>query len=760
MNYAQDRLDRRAILLSVLQDTIVDDVDICHGCRTTANCNATTDESKNEDTNANASRTKAFTKRYDDAKYGQICMTLGWNVHALYHYGLAWYNEPTNCHRMADYAQMMELCGYPEIALITLFVYRALTTAEHIRNFLQSPHDHNKNQSSSAEATTAATASSVGATTINWYDQSANDMIGRHCGCGDPVCGSNRPSALGWIPISRTAMNHIVDQIQSYCHHNVQVQYQHQTTINNNNINSTLAEESMWVPTAHELLAESVDAIPQSKTKLMNSGMNNWNTRTAARTIPKLFQFWNVPDTMSTGADDTNDVQYRPLLPVVQLLCIKLLYLVLPSLAIEATVHKRLANHPNFVNRNVAATILTTMELSEENDLAIHYKSHWAYYIFIKSLVFGERIKACRRRRMKYQHISLWDRLWGISSSDDADRVDGRSNSLGTFSTCMPNRRSTSDCTTSHSATKTWEEQHEVVNSFIGRLNELVGSLYNDRDSSIVSFPDQVWLQPFLLPLPNLTNGHNDTTSIVSPRPLFILGDSHVLSLAWQFVFIPTTQKHTDAGDTSHYSVPRLIVPILITGLKAWHLRFETRFFTHTCLQGMLRRIPSNVKTIIISAGEIDCREGMGGPLLQGYTQECHGHVQATVSAYVSSLAGILELPNISISQILILPVAPHVQRKKGRIVGRASRRETMRVWNDELRRQLQPYYGTMYLLDYTDQLQLPTDENEFPGSDNPISTPYVLNPIFNADSTHMNSAFGPILERAIVDCGCDTTKI
>ena len=182
----------------------------------------------------------------------------------------------------------------------------------------------------------------------------------------------------------------------------------------------------------------------------------------------------------------------------------------------------------------------------------------------------------------------------------------------------------------------------------------------------------------------------------------------------------------------------------------------------------MLRRIPRHVQTIVVSAGEIDCREGMGGQLLQGYTQKCDEHVKATVAAYVSSLVHIIQLPSNSISQILIAPVAPHIERNKGRVVGHASRRETIRVWNDELRCQLQQQHKDtmLYLLDYIDQIQVPIKKSIDIGCSTTCTTSttnnvqYALNPIFNADSTHMNAAFAPILQEAIIQCQCDLSKL
>jgi hypothetical protein len=175
--------------------------------------------------------------------------------------------------------------------------------------------------------------------------------------------------------------------------------------------------------------------------------------------------------------------------------------------------------------------------------------------------------------------------------------------------------------------------------------------------------------------------------------------------------------------------------------LKAWHVRQSTRFFTRTCLKAMLQRISG--PSIVVSAGEIDCREGLGGPLLQGYKQSCHEHVCETVKEYVKALRELVVDPEMTLQQILVMPIAPHMLRSKGRVEAQAVRRETSRVWNSQCR-SLLPMDGSVFFLDYETALQVPDQEA------------YILKPAFNADSTHMNAAFAPHLEDAIATCGCD----
>jgi hypothetical protein len=236
---------------------------------------------------------------------------------------------------------------------------------------------------------------------------------------------------------------------------------------------------------------------------------------------------------------------------------------------------------------------------------------------------------------------------------------------------------------------------------------------------------------PLLWQLPH----HHANRTTTEPKPIYFVGDSHVLSLAWQTLWIPNS---TTGGIARH---PRLVVPVITTGLKAWHVRHSTRFFTHTCLKVLLQRV--SAPSIVVSAGEIDCREGLGGPLLEGYQQSCHEHVCQTVQEYVHALREMVEDPDTALQQILVMPIAPHKRHSKGRVEAQAARRETSRAWNKELR-SLLPMDGSVFLLDYETALQVPDQEA------------YILKPAFDADSTHMNAAFAPHLEEAIATCGCN----
>eukprot|EP01112_Ceratiomyxa_fruticulosa_P020635 TRINITY_DN7095_c0_g2_i1.p1 TRINITY_DN7095_c0_g2~~TRINITY_DN7095_c0_g2_i1.p1 ORF type:complete len:746 (-),score=166.86 TRINITY_DN7095_c0_g2_i1:30-2267(-) len=97
-----------------------------------------------------------------------------------------------------------------------------------------------------------------------------------------------------------------------------------------------------------------------------------------------------------------------------------------------------------------------------------------------------------------------------------------------------------------------------------------------------------------------LMNSHTDKNSIpknpdVKLRPIYVAGDSHSISPAWHVISVKDE--------------PRLLIPILVTGLKIWHLRPKSRFFPKINFLQAISSIPLN-SDVIFLFGEIDCREG------------------------------------------------------------------------------------------------------------------------------------------------------
>lgn len=80
-------------------------------------------------------------------------------------------------------------------------------------------------------------------------------------------------------------------------------------------------------------------------------------------------------------------------------------------------------------------------------------------------------------------------------------------------------------------------------------------------------------------------------------QPLYLCGDSHCLSTAWQWVELQ--------------GIKRLLVPKLVTGCKVWHLRKDSRFYPKRGFMQITHSLPKR-SPVILNFGEIDCRSGIG----------------------------------------------------------------------------------------------------------------------------------------------------
>jgi len=325
--------------------------------------------------------------------------------------------------------------------------------------------------------------------------------------------------------------------------------------------------------------------------------------------------------------------------------------------------------------------------------MAQTHKSHWAYYVLIHKVVLGERVKMHRRKIIPY-HVPIWD----IVNALDQRKFKERGQHI------------TQECS----------------QSLVAYLENTVSILTKPAYESCRNSPP-----PSLQYLPN--------------QAIYAIGDSHVLSIGWQTLHIAS----------ENHNIYRTIVPSPTTGLKAWHAREGTQFFTKHNLDCCLKRLPKSCRSIMLSAGEIDCREGIGGNQLRGFRNDCDDAVRNTVVDYIRAVRKLSCKYSL---QVLLLPVAPHAHRseKNGKSLGRGLRRQRMLLWNESLRelcalQESQSDVGQVFLLDYERGLRANNEES-------PVG--FVLNRHYNADYTHMNSAFLPLLEKALIKCNCDLTLL
>ena len=183
--------------------------------------------------------------------------------------------------------------------------------------------------------------------------------------------------------------------------------------------------------------------------------------------------------------------------------------------------------------------------------------------------------------------------------------------------------------------------------------------------------------------------------AIFSAPPLWVIGDSHVVPLAHRRL------------------CGRRTVPWVITGLKAWHVHRGISFFTGANLERALQQLLSSSHSCsdsessgdssgvlcdcILSAGEIDCREGFTNQISKGMYANVEEAVSATVKAYVAGVRRMLRSAQKGkergeegkkgrnrLRAVYLLPVFPYQRRSKGRsgYHERMRRHRAIILWN------------------------------------------------------------------------------
>ena len=124
-------------------------------------------------------------------------------------------------------------------------------------------------------------------------------------------------------------------------------------------------------------------------------------------------------------------------------------------------------------------------------------------------------------------------------------------------------------------------------------------------------------------------------------RPLYLVGDSHCLSAAWRAVSLPEG--------------PFRVVPVLVTGLKHWHLRAASRFYTKWEFHRKAALLPERAKVVFLF-GEIDCREGLPTAVAKLKHATVPDAIRSTCAHYVEAL---LELAAGKAFEVYVHPIPP-----------------------------------------------------------------------------------------------------
>ncbi|CAE7449251.1 Aste57867_8367, partial [Symbiodinium microadriaticum] len=132
------------------------------------------------------------------------------------------------------------------------------------------------------------------------------------------------------------------------------------------------------------------------------------------------------------------------------------------------------------------------------------------------------------------------------------------------------------------------------------------------------------------------------STAIMDAKPLYVVGDSHSLSSAWTVISF--------GGEN------RIIVPKLVTGLKQYHLRSESDFYTKESFNKTIASIPAGAEVIFL-VGEIDCREGLLVAVERDVYQSVEEGMEATVAIFKGVLTALIKKKKFKAYIHPILPV-------------------------------------------------------------------------------------------------------
>lgn len=134
----------------------------------------------------------------------------------------------------------------------------------------------------------------------------------------------------------------------------------------------------------------------------------------------------------------------------------------------------------------------------------------------------------------------------------------------------------------------------------------------------------------------------NSITQLAANNPLYIIGDSHVISPAWNIV------KLNDEN--------RLITPLLVTGIKHWHLRPESVFYPKANFESAVNKVP-NGSDVVFLLGEIDCREGLLFAVEKDIYSNIQEGIEHTVKLFIGALRKIIQRKKFR--TVYIHPILP-----------------------------------------------------------------------------------------------------
>eukprot|EP00667_Euglena_gracilis_P002733 EG_transcript_2737 len=192
-------------------------------------------------------------------------------------------------------------------------------------------------------------------------------------------------------------------------------------------------------------------------------------------------------------------------------------------------------------------------------------------------------------------------------------------------------------------------------------------------------------------------------------KVMYVCGDSHSLSPSWRIIH--------------HHGQPTRLVNALVTGLKCWHLRPESRFYPKYNFHSVVKGIPEGSDVIMIF-GEIDCREGLLLAVERGIYADLREGMQATINIYLDSL---LALQQERQFRLFVHPALPMLDVTRG----------TVKLFNAMLEAALgRLQHPRIHWLDFYTQVLTPDGQH--------------LRPEYELDGTHIHPRYLPLVEAAL----------
>lgn len=130
---------------------------------------------------------------------------------------------------------------------------------------------------------------------------------------------------------------------------------------------------------------------------------------------------------------------------------------------------------------------------------------------------------------------------------------------------------------------------------------------------------------------------------------LYMMGDSHCLSLAWRTLTLKTPGEHKSPEK-------KVLMPFLINGCKIWHLRKESNFYPKVQFYQALKLLPKGATALFIF-GEIDCREGIIYAMQKGLYTSLDEALSVVVDIYIDVLRSVATTKRLK--RLYVHPVPP-----------------------------------------------------------------------------------------------------